>query len=365
MRIEKIKVFFVAFVLIAALSAPLLIMKTVHAQNPVSISVEPIAIAPLTDTNASLNGLETPPTPSPVGQNFTVEVHLRGATVTNVPNGVAGVEIHFYFGNILNYCQPIGFTNLLGTTGGALLSPLLYGFAPNFYTASGSPVTSPPYTGAVYYKVAAASTGGGWNGDDGLIVKITFMIIKQPQSSSGEPTVNLPLENDFTDMTDTFASPILHDRIQGSLTIDATPGAPTQNYTLTVNIIGSGNVTINPLNATYVSGTVVTLTAIPDVNWTFFSWSGDLTGTQNPADITMNANKTVSATFKMAGPGIPGDLNHDGIVNLQDLVVFAGAWHSTPSDPNWNPECDLDGNGKVGLSDFVTFCVFYGSELLS
>lgn len=363
MKTEKIKVLFVAFILIAALSAPLLIMKTVHAQNPVSISVEPIATAPLTDINASINGLETPPTPPPVGQNFTVEIHLLGATVTNVPNGISGVEIHFFFGNILNYCQVTGFTSFLGVSGGVLLSPLLYGINPGFYDANGSPVNTAPYTGAVYYKVAAASTGGPWNGDDGLIVKITFTITKQPQSSSGEPTVNLPLEDDFTDLVDSFAAEVTHDRTQGLLTIDATPGVVPASYTLTVNIIGNGNVTIEPFNATYVSGTVVTLTAIPDVNWTFFSWGGDLTGTQNPANITMNADKVVNATFRLSGPGIPGDLNHDGVVNLEDLTIFAGAWQSTPSSPNWNPECDLDGNGIVSLTDMVTFCVFYGSLL--
>ena len=70
MKTGKITVLFVTLVLLVA---PLLVMRTAHAQaNPVYYSVEPIAIPPLTDTNASVNGLETPPTPSPVGQNFTV-----------------------------------------------------------------------------------------------------------------------------------------------------------------------------------------------------------------------------------------------------------------------------------------------------
>jgi len=269
--------------------------------------------------------LETPPTPSPVVQNFTVEIHLRGATAANVPNGIAGIEVHFYFGNILGYCQVTGFTSYLGLAGGVLLSPVLYGINAGFYAADGTtPVTSPPYTGAVYYRVAGASTGGAWNGADGLVANITFMITKQPQSSNSEPTVNLPLENDFTDLTDTLASVVTHDKVQGLLTIDATPGAPpAQSYTLTVNIVGNGNVTINPVNATYLSGTNVTLTAIPDVNWTLQGWSGDLTGSQNPVVITMNGNKTITATFAETGPGIPGDLNHDGKVDLKDLTVFA------------------------------------------
>jgi hypothetical protein len=361
MKTGKITVLFVTLVLLVA---PLLVMRTVHAAaNPIYYSVEPVAIAPLTDINASINGLETPATPSPVGQNVTVEIHLKGATAANVPGGVSGVEIHFYFGNILTYAVPTGFTDFLGKTDGALTGGLLFGISPSFFAADlTTKITSPPYTGAVYYAVAAASMGGGWNGADGLVAKITFQIIKQPQSSSGEPTVFLALENDFTDMTDTLAVSLSHDRVQGTLTIDATPGPqPAQYYALTVNVVGNGSVTKNPVNATYLGGTNVTLTAIPDVNWTFLSWSGDLTGRQSPVNITMDGNKTVTATFVQ---GLPGDLNHDGKVSLEDLSVFAIAWRSHTGDPKWNPECDLaDPKGEIGLTDFVTFAIFYGSSL--
>jgi hypothetical protein len=359
----KIAALLIAFLLVVP---ALYVARTVTAQNPISVSVEPVAITPLTDTNSSVNGLETPPTPSPVGKNFTVEIHLRGATTANAPNGIAGIEVHFFFGNILTYCQVTGFTDYTGQAGGALLTPLLFGINPGFFASDGTTkVSSPPYTGAVYYEVAAASTGGAWNGADGLVAKINFTITKQPQGSSGESTVNLQLADDFTDLTDTLASPVTHDRTQGLLTVDAFGAPPPSGpYTLTVNVVGNGTVTIDPMNATYASGTNVTLTAIPAENWTLQSWSGDLTGSQNPKVITMNANKTVTATFIVSGPGIPGDLNHDGVVNLQDLMVFALAWRSTPSSPNWNPDCDLAvPKDYIGLSDLVTFCVIYGASL--
>jgi uncharacterized repeat protein (TIGR02543 family) len=291
------------FLSLALVMATTLIMMPAHAQNPVSFSVEPVAIAPLTDTNASINGLETPPTPSPIGKNFTVEIHVRGATVDNVANGVGGVEVHFNFTNILLYCQPTGFVDMTGQTGGVLVAPVLYGINPGFFKADGlTRVTTPPYTDAVLYKVAGASTGGPWNEADGLVVKINFTITKQPQSSLGEPDAFLQLVNSFTDLTDLFASEVNHDRVQGTLKIDATPQVQ-QNYTLTVNVVGSGSVAKNPSSATYASGTVVTLTASPAVNWTFQDWSGDLTGSQNPVNITMNGNKTVTATFVAVQPG--------------------------------------------------------------
>jgi uncharacterized repeat protein (TIGR02543 family) len=71
--------------------------------------------------------------------------------------------------------------------------------------------------------------------------------------------------------------------------------APT--YTLTVNIVGNGDVTAIPDQVVYGDGTVVTLTANPDSGWAFSGWSGDLGGSDNPESITMNGDKTVTATF--------------------------------------------------------------------
>jgi hypothetical protein len=68
-------------------------------------------------------------------------------------------------------------------------------------------------------------------------------------------------------------------------------------YTLTVNIVGSGSVAKSPDQPTYTYGTVVQLTATADPSWTFSSWSGDLTGSTNPDSVTMDGDKTVTATF--------------------------------------------------------------------
>ncbi|MCD4753294.1 MAG: sortase, partial [Anaerolineaceae bacterium] len=66
---------------------------------------------------------------------------------------------------------------------------------------------------------------------------------------------------------------------------------------LTVNVVGNGSVTLDPVGGVYLSGTTVDLTALADSGWTFDSWSGDLTGSTNPESITMDGDKTVTATF--------------------------------------------------------------------
>lgn len=78
-------------------------------------------------------------------------------------------------------------------------------------------------------------------------------------------------------------------------TISATFAINT--YTLTVNTVGNGSVAKSPNQATYDHGTVVQLTATPDPNWNFDQWTGDATGTTNPINVTMDANKTVTANF--------------------------------------------------------------------
>jgi len=50
-----------------------------------------------------------------------------------------------------------------------------------------------------------------------------------------------------------------------------------------------------------------------------------------------------------------GDVNWDGYVDSVDADLIRAAYHSKPGDPNWNPDCDLDGNGEVDLTD-LTIC---------
>jgi uncharacterized repeat protein (TIGR02543 family) len=85
-------------------------------------------------------------------------------------------------------------------------------------------------------------------------------------------------------------------------------------YTLTINIVGSGSVAKNPNKSAYNQGEQVTLTATPGSGFNFSSWSGDASGTLNPVTVTMSGNKTVTANFtaipetvsipnKPSGPG--------------------------------------------------------------
>jgi uncharacterized repeat protein (TIGR02543 family) len=70
-------------------------------------------------------------------------------------------------------------------------------------------------------------------------------------------------------------------------------------YTLTVNS-SNGSVAKNPDQPTYVHGTIVQLTATPDMRYQFKDWSDDASGTDNPLSVTMDGDKTVTANYDVA-----------------------------------------------------------------
>ncbi len=70
-------------------------------------------------------------------------------------------------------------------------------------------------------------------------------------------------------------------------------------YPINFTIVGNGSVTKNPNQVRYGNGDVVELTAVPGVGSHFVSWSGDLTGTANPASVTITAARNITVTFAL------------------------------------------------------------------
>jgi PKD repeat protein len=101
-------------------------------------------------------------------------------------------------------------------------------------------------------------------------------------------------------MPDPFGSSTQADYIY-SIYASYTPGGGPAQYTLTTNTVGQGSIALNPTGGTYNDGTVVTLTANPASGWQFDGWSGALSGSTNPDTITMNSDKSVTATFTETG----------------------------------------------------------------
>ncbi len=87
-------------------------------------------------------------------------------------------------------------------------------------------------------------------------------------------------------------------------------GGTTTNYTLSVNKSGTGSglVSSSPsgincgtiCSASFVHGTTVTLTAVPSAGSSFSGWSGACSGAAAQCFITMDGNRSVTASFSPA-----------------------------------------------------------------
>ena len=92
-------------------------------------------------------------------------------------------------------------------------------------------------------------------------------------------------------------------------------------YALTV-IAVNGTVSRNPDHASYDSNSVVELTATPATGYTFTGWSGAATGTTNPVTVTMDAAKTVTATFAIKTYALTVSATNGSVAKSPDLTSY-------------------------------------------
>ncbi len=123
---------------------------------------------------------------------------------------------------------------------------------------------------------------------------------------------------------------------------------------LNVEIIGGGEVLFNPerQGLVFPTGTEVTVTAVPDSGFQFAEWGGDLSGTNNPATITVDGIKNITATFS------------DGVTDVNDEII-PSEYSMEQNYPNpFNPSTAIRFSlKKPGLTSLKIFNVL-GSEVV-
>jgi hypothetical protein len=128
-----------------------------------------------------------------------------------------------------------------------------------------------------------------------------------------------------------------------------TTASPVSQQTLTVTRNGNGLVTSNPAgidcgadcSESYVSGTQVTLSATADPGWRFTGWSGAGCSGTGTCQVTMDAAKSVTATFV---PQFQLTVSKDG--------TGTGTVTSSPAGINCGGDCSelYDQNTSVTLT---------------
>ncbi len=143
-------------------------------------------------------------------------------------------------------------------------------------------------------------------------------IIDKPEDAGGWPTYktsNVPADSDKDGMPDAWETAHglnpsnASDRNNKDLSTEGYTNlemylnelagdfsSTTQKYTLTSNV-AQGQGSVSPTSGSYTNGQSVTVSATPASGWLFDRWGGDLSGSTNPATVTMTANKTISAYF--------------------------------------------------------------------
>ena len=200
-------------------------------------------------------------------------VYLEGDVVTLTATPETGSYLLGWSGDVVSTAQPLVFTMDSDKNITATFEPFTYTLAVFMDgDATGDVVLEPESDvydyGAVVTLTAVFSPGvyfGGWTG--------SLLGADNPGT--------LFMDKDKV-VTATFSSepPIIH--------------------SLAVHVVGQGEV--EPHGGTFVSGTLVALSAMPALDWFFIAWSGDLESLDSQASLLMDSNKTVTATFDQSPP---------------------------------------------------------------
>ena len=165
--------------------------------------------------------------------------------------------------------------------------------------------------------------------------------------------------------------------IKGTLIIDSNPQVTatfTQleySLTVTANPLEGGSITLNN-NGPYHYGDTVEMTPTPNDHYTFSAWDGDLTGTNNPGQITITGNMIVTADFtadtvtltiiQATGGTITADPS-TGPYHYGDSVQFTATSDQSHSFTEWTE--DLSGSTNpytVELTGHTTVSATYTSN---
>jgi hypothetical protein len=94
---------------------------------------------------------------------------------------------------------------------------------------------------------------------------------------------------------------------------------------LTVNVSPGIGGSVSPSTGTYAMGSSVTITASPSAEYIFKEWSGGYTGTTNPANIIMDADKIITAVFEKREYPLSLTIVGSGIVKEEIIKIASEA----------------------------------------
>ena len=116
------------------------------------------------------------------------------------------------------------------------------------------------------------------------------------------------------------------------------------------------NITFNGSNSTDIDGNITTYF------WNFTDGNSSLEIAYHIYDSAGVYNVTLTVTDNDGANDddsttvtvyLAGDVTHNNVVDVFDLAKFVVAWNKNVGDPKYNANADFDGDGHIGLVDFL------------
>lgn len=189
-----------------------------------------------------------------------------------------------------------------------------------------------------YYVVFSATEGGTVNSTGGRYDTGTSITV----------TAQPSLEYRFTNWSNGSTSNPLTIILDRNLNLQA--NFTKKIFPLTLITNGEGRIETEIVssgkNTDYTIGTILRLTAIAEEDWGFNAWSGSISSTTNPIEISVNAAQTIFANFEEAQTsqttGVSPLLAADGPGGTYDLITSKLAPGYNPIE---TPDCNHEAFG--------------------
>jgi outer membrane protein assembly factor BamB/PKD repeat protein len=238
------------------------------------------------------------------------------------------------------------------------------------FTSTVSGGTSPhSYQWYLNETLVSGATSGSWTftptttGQYTVYVKMTDAVGMQATSNNATVTVNVPVH--------------IHNVAITNVTSYKT--IVSQNYTLNITVIAENlgdlpetfNVTVYA-NTTIVgtqavnnllNGTSTVLnfswntTGFAKGNYTISAYAEPVPGETSTQDNSLASPTPVVLTV------FPGDLMAQfGVVDMKDIAYVAKHFATNPSSPSWDPNADINSDGKVDMKDIALVAKYFGKR---